>query len=277
MLSNFLPAMLKLSRPGRFRFGYYAGLEGPMRRFVIVTLVALAWLLAHQSPHASAQARLRQVVRAQSVWSDSGPGTSDGFELGVSRSGRAKIRFALERDRVIAVEGNAFVVFARAKGLRIASETVTTISPTAVPGRQQADSLAIWLIPSVGTGYEASWNTGEVRWRDGEQPPKDKLAADTRGTESRWSLSNSGPTVAPALRIELCGTDCVRIRFAFSSDDGTPTTVAAAAFSIAGGRDGVRVRSLAAASITTPLATMTVRAIELWLADGGGVGYRAIQ
>lgn len=163
------------------------------------------------------------------------------------------------------MEGARFRVFTLASGLRIAA----TGSAYAVNGRL-ADFVGIWLLPGGKIGYEASSQTSEVMWRDGERPPE----ADLPVSNETGPIRRMGAASNASLLLDLTESGQARLRFTIAPAD--ETTVAAAGFEIASGKDGMHMVATGRARLVTPAVPtgVTLDGIELWLAPDGGIAYR---
>jgi hypothetical protein len=226
----------------------------------------VAMLLYTQAVRPAIDHRVWKEIRAQQFWSDSGLATTRTFRITQSGNARAQVCFSVAHAKEMCAEANRFTVFTLADGLRIAADgSASRIGP------RQADWWGIWLLKSGEIGYVASWQTSDVKWKPGEKPPAVRLPPPMAATPIR----DMGIAGDDGFDLTLSEMGQARLSFVMSD---ISTSLSAAAFAIASGRDGVHVISSGRATLVKPSVTdgIAVEGIELWMSPGGGVAYRTL-
>ena len=229
--------------------------------------LATAGLLITQNattnPH-----RVWREVAAQRVWGEHGTVVKQEFQLGRSARGRAQLRFWMRKGGSIdseVLESERLMIYTVSDGLRAACERAGAV----IDGRQ-AEFVGVWLLPTTEIGYWAADGSARVEWKEAERPPAlDHAHVASGGVRDVERLRD------PFLRVSRSPSRHVQI--GFTSIAGATTTVIASAFVITAGRDGVHVRSLGPALVTSPERPdgVSTANAELWITEGGAVGLRA--
>jgi hypothetical protein len=235
---------------------------------MVIALLALVTELLIPQTATSNPHRVWREVAAQRVWGEHGAVVKGEFQLGRSVRGRAQLRFWMRQSGSIeggVVETDRLTIYTVSDGLRAASERAGAV----IDGRQ-AEFVGIWLLPTRQIGYWAADGSARVEWKEGERPP-----AAGHGHVPSGRVRQVERLRDPFLRVSHLASRHVQI--GFTSTAGATTRVVASAFMITAGRDGVHVRSLGSALVTSPERPDGLRTAdaELWITEGGAIGLRA--